>query len=178
MDRIASQGLRYNRVFSTALCSPTRAGTMTGRYAIRFGMQRAVCRPFLDAGVPPEEETLPEGRLTRDGLLRLHNSPQNGSASIYWMEAEFIEDVMVRLFGEATFADLKIPFVAVATKVDKLKKQQLQRQLATMRRHPLLDGVELIPYSSLNGTGRKELDKALERIVEERRQETGVGGQE
>src|SRR5262245_33402699 len=25
MDRIAKEGLRYNRVFSTALCSPTRA---------------------------------------------------------------------------------------------------------------------------------------------------------
>ena len=25
MDRIATEGLRYNRVFSTALCSPTRA---------------------------------------------------------------------------------------------------------------------------------------------------------
>jgi arylsulfatase len=25
MDRIAKEGLRYNRMFSTALCSPTRA---------------------------------------------------------------------------------------------------------------------------------------------------------
>ena len=25
MDRIAAKGLRYNRIFSTSLCSPTRA---------------------------------------------------------------------------------------------------------------------------------------------------------
>ena len=31
MDRIAREGLRYNRVFSTALCSPTRAALITGR---------------------------------------------------------------------------------------------------------------------------------------------------
>jgi len=31
------------------------------------------------------------------------------------VEQEFIEDVMDHLFGDATFADLKIPFVAVAT---------------------------------------------------------------
>src|SRR5262249_31129001 len=31
MDRIAKEGLRYNRVFSTALCSPTRAALITGR---------------------------------------------------------------------------------------------------------------------------------------------------
>ena len=30
MDRIAKEGLRYNRVFSTALCSPTRAALITG----------------------------------------------------------------------------------------------------------------------------------------------------
>src|SRR4029450_9591751 len=31
MDRIANEGLRYNRVFSTALCSPTRAALTPGR---------------------------------------------------------------------------------------------------------------------------------------------------
>ena len=31
MDRLAKEGLRYNRVFSTALCSPTRAAPITGR---------------------------------------------------------------------------------------------------------------------------------------------------
>jgi arylsulfatase len=31
MDRIAQEGLRYNRMFSTALCSPTRAALITGR---------------------------------------------------------------------------------------------------------------------------------------------------
>ena len=40
MDRIASQGLRYNRVFSTALCSPTRAALITGRnhHSAGFGV--------------------------------------------------------------------------------------------------------------------------------------------
>jgi len=40
MDRIASEGLRYNRVFSTALCSPTRAALITGRnhHSAGFGV--------------------------------------------------------------------------------------------------------------------------------------------
>ena len=39
MDRIANEGLRYNRVFSTALCSPTRAALITGRnhHSVGFG---------------------------------------------------------------------------------------------------------------------------------------------
>ena len=40
MDRIASEGLRYNRMFSTALCSPTRAALITGRnhHSVGFGV--------------------------------------------------------------------------------------------------------------------------------------------
>jgi arylsulfatase len=40
MDRIAENGLRYNRMFSTALCSPTRAALITGRnhHSAGFGV--------------------------------------------------------------------------------------------------------------------------------------------
>ncbi|TFG46413.1 MAG: arylsulfatase [Gemmatimonadales bacterium] len=40
MDRIANEGLRYNRMFSTALCSPTRAALITGRnhHSAGFGV--------------------------------------------------------------------------------------------------------------------------------------------
>ena len=34
MDRITNEGLRYNRIFSTALCSPTRAALTTGRIGV------------------------------------------------------------------------------------------------------------------------------------------------
>ena len=60
IDRIATEGVELDRFYACPVCSPTRAGLVTGRYPIRFGMQRAVCRPFLKVGVPPEEETLPE----------------------------------------------------------------------------------------------------------------------
>ena len=40
MDQIATEGLRYTRMFSTALCSPTRAGLITGRnhHSAGFGV--------------------------------------------------------------------------------------------------------------------------------------------
>ncbi|CCM75374.1 arylsulfatase [Rhizobium mesoamericanum] len=40
MDRIAANGLRYNNVHSTALCSPTRAALITGRnhHSVGFGV--------------------------------------------------------------------------------------------------------------------------------------------
>ena len=66
IDRIATEGVELDRFYACPVCSPTRAGLMTGRYPIRFGMQRAVCRPFLEVGVPAAEETLPE-MLARAG---------------------------------------------------------------------------------------------------------------
>ncbi|MBS0321762.1 MAG: arylsulfatase [Proteobacteria bacterium] len=40
MDAVARDGLRYNRMFSTALCSPTRAALITGRnhHSVGFGV--------------------------------------------------------------------------------------------------------------------------------------------
>ena len=56
MDRIASNGLRYNRIFSTALCSPTRAALITGRnhHSVGFGViaERATGFPGYDHGFP------------------------------------------------------------------------------------------------------------------------------
>ena len=34
---------------------------------------------------------LPNGRITRDLMLRMHNEPEGVQASIYWMDASFIE---------------------------------------------------------------------------------------
>jgi arylsulfatase len=40
MERIAQNGLRYNRIMSTSLCSPTRAALITGRnhHSVGFGV--------------------------------------------------------------------------------------------------------------------------------------------
>ncbi len=60
IDSIASQGLELNRFYVAPMCSPTRAGFMTGRYPIRFGLARAVIPPQRDFGLPKSETTLGE----------------------------------------------------------------------------------------------------------------------
>ncbi|HEX8522055.1 MAG TPA: sulfatase-like hydrolase/transferase [Tepidisphaeraceae bacterium] len=60
IDRIAHQGVELDRFYVSPMCSPTRAGLMTGRYAMRMGMARSVVRPWAKFGLPPEERTLPE----------------------------------------------------------------------------------------------------------------------
>ena len=60
LDRIAREGVELDHFYVFPMCSPTRAGLMTGRYPIRFGMARAVIPPWRHFGLDPSEVTLPE----------------------------------------------------------------------------------------------------------------------
>jgi len=60
IDRLAGQGVRFERFCAFPLCSPTRTALMTGRSPIRQGVVYATIEPFDPHGVPAEEHFLPE----------------------------------------------------------------------------------------------------------------------
>ena len=60
IDRLADEGVELDRFYVQPLCSPTRAGLLTGRWPQRFGMMNFVVNPWEEKGLPMEEETLPE----------------------------------------------------------------------------------------------------------------------
>lgn len=60
LDRLVAEGVRLDQFYVAPMCSPTRAGLMTGRYPIRFGMMRSVVPPYRDFGLDPAEDILPE----------------------------------------------------------------------------------------------------------------------
>ncbi len=60
IDRLVRSGVELDRFYVAPMCSPTRAGLMTGRYPIRFGLARAVIPPQRDFGLPKDETTLGE----------------------------------------------------------------------------------------------------------------------
>jgi sulfatase-like protein len=85
IDSIGKNGIRFTNAYVSApVCSPSRAGLLTGRYQQRFGfefnagpLQRAITNK--DMGLPLTEITLAgdeEGRL-RDG---------NGRQMAHWNE--------------------------------------------------------------------------------------------
>src|ERR1700756_4674394 len=83
MDRIAQNGLRYNRIFSTALCSPTRAALITGRnhHSVGFGViaEQATGFPGYDSIIGPESATigtiLKENGYSTSWFGKNHNTP-------------------------------------------------------------------------------------------------------
>jgi arylsulfatase len=64
LDRVASQGLRFNQFHTTALCSPTRAALLTGRnhHAVHMGNipEGASAFPGYDCIIPSEAATVAE----------------------------------------------------------------------------------------------------------------------
>lgn len=58
LDRLAMEGARLEQFYTQALCSPTRAALLTGRYPIRYGFHIGVVRPHARYGLPDEERTL------------------------------------------------------------------------------------------------------------------------
>jgi arylsulfatase A-like enzyme len=83
MDRLAQEGLRYNRVFSTALCSPTRAALITGRnhHSVGFGVisEQSTGFPGYNSIIPKDKATI--GRILLDNgyatawFGKDHNTP-------------------------------------------------------------------------------------------------------
>jgi arylsulfatase B len=59
LDRLAGEGVRLDRAYAMLNCTPTRAGLLTGRHPLRYGLQSSVVRPWdLDNGLPASETTL------------------------------------------------------------------------------------------------------------------------
>ncbi|MCP5420713.1 MAG: arylsulfatase [Gammaproteobacteria bacterium] len=83
MERIANEGLRYTRVFSTALCSPTRAALITGRnhHSVGFGViaEQSTGFPGYNSVIAKDKATI--GRILLDNgyatswFGKDHNTP-------------------------------------------------------------------------------------------------------
>ena len=58
LDKLAEEGVRLNRFYTTPICSPTRAALMTGRDPIRLGIAYGVILPWDNIGVNPIYDNL------------------------------------------------------------------------------------------------------------------------
>jgi len=90
MDEIANEGLRYTRVFSTALCSPTRAALITGRnhHSAGFGVisEQSTGFPGYNSIIADDKTTI--GRILLDNgyatswFGKDHNTPAFAASQV------------------------------------------------------------------------------------------------
>jgi arylsulfatase len=90
MDRIANNGLRYNNIHSTALCSPTRAALITGRnhHSAGFGVisEQSTGFPGYNSIIAEDKATI--GRILLDNgyatswFGKNHNTPAFAASQV------------------------------------------------------------------------------------------------
>lgn len=61
LDRMAAEGTRFTDFYASAnLCTPSRAGLITGRYAVRMNLAHEVIQSPEERGLPLTELTIPK----------------------------------------------------------------------------------------------------------------------
>ena len=84
IDRLAADGLLMTDAYASAnICTPSRAGLLTGRYPIRTGLAWQVIQANDTNGLPPEEVTIPE-ILGRDYVSALIGKWHLGHTPPHW----------------------------------------------------------------------------------------------
>ena len=70
LDRMAEEGMKFTQFYTAAsVCTPSRAGLLTGRLPVRNGMMSREFRvlfPFSSKGIPVEEITIAEALKEQD----------------------------------------------------------------------------------------------------------------
>ncbi|MDE2487935.1 MAG: sulfatase [Alphaproteobacteria bacterium] len=84
LDRMAAEGVRLTDFYASAnVCTPSRAGLLTGGYAIRYGLAREVIQPADVNGLPPQTFTIPKA-LKPDYATALIGKWHLGHVAPHW----------------------------------------------------------------------------------------------
>jgi arylsulfatase A len=85
IDRLARQGIRLTDYYSASnLCTPARAGLLTGRYPVRTGLGHEVIQAKDTNGLPQSEVTLAEALKPAGYATALIGKWHLGHVAPYW----------------------------------------------------------------------------------------------
>ncbi len=104
LDRMAAEGARLTSFYASAsVCTPSRAGLLTGRYPIRTGLAKDVIRQTDTHGLPLSEITIAEA-LKPDYATALVGKWHLGHVAPFWPPTQHGFDVF---FGLPYSHDMK-----------------------------------------------------------------------
>lgn len=188
LDRLAKEGVRFTDFYAAGIqCSPSRAGLITGRYPVRFGLTYSIMGDN-DTGLPPAEITLPqllkplgystmlagkwhlggrpECRPTRrgfdhfSGLLRGHDTEPRE----YWTDDRITDKEAEPTTLTNRYTDAAVTFIAAQSQ----KKQPFFLMLAHTAPHaPLVPRAAFKGHSAAGpyGDSIEEIDDSVGQIL-------------
>src|SRR5271166_6330267 len=104
IDQLAKEGVRAESFYGMPVCTPARAELMTGRYAMRYGLQTLVIFPSHAYGLPTDERTLPQAlkeagyQTAMVGKWHLGHADQK-----YWPQNRGFDHFYGNLVGEVDY---------------------------------------------------------------------------
>lgn len=111
LDRMAAEGVRLSDFYASAnVCTPSRAGLLTGQYAIRNGLAHEVLQPADTKGLPLDAPTIPKV-LGPDYATALIGKWHLGHVAPHWPPTAYGFD---RFYGLPYSHDMK-PLVLYET---------------------------------------------------------------
>jgi arylsulfatase A-like enzyme len=184
IDRLAKEGVRFEQHYATPLCSPTRAGFLSGRYPSRFGLvswtneqvfdlgSRAECGPLkfgfdrsygsFAGGVHPYTHRYGRKEYSqtwhRDDQFvdeQGHATDLIGREAVRWIEDSAGSDKPFFIY--VPFTAVHYPIVEPQERIDKYDGKPLtdeQKRLAACATH--MDSVIGQMIDALQRTGQRE----------------------
>lgn len=115
LDRLAAQGVRFERIYNTAKCSPTRAALLTGRYAHRVGLGGTVVRPEQPARtkgayqgfLAPEAITIAEALSSTGYGAYMSGKWHVGEAQNHWPTKNGFDRYFGLISGASSFYEIR-----------------------------------------------------------------------
>jgi len=104
IDTLANEGVRLESFYGMPVCTPARAALMTGRYAMRTGLQTFVIFPGHTYGLPTEETTLPQALKEAGYTTAMVGKWHLGHADRkYWPQNRGFDHFYGNLVGEVDY---------------------------------------------------------------------------
>ena len=104
IDKLASEGVRLKLFYGMPVCTPARAELMTGRYAMRYGLQTLVIFPSHTYGLPTDERTLPQALKEAGYQTAMVGKWHLGHADKkYWPQNRGFDHFYGNLVGEVDY---------------------------------------------------------------------------
>jgi len=104
IDKLASDGVRLESFYGMPVCTPSRAELMTGRYAMRYGLQTLVIFPSHTYGLPTDERTLPQALKEAGYQTAMVGKWHLGHADKkYWPQNRGFDHFYGNLVGEVDY---------------------------------------------------------------------------
>lgn len=128
IDRMAAEGVRLTDFYASAnVCTPSRAGLLTGRYAIRSGLAHEVLQPADTKGLPLSEITLPQA-LKPDYATALVGKWHLGHVAPHWPPTVYGFD---RFYGLPYSHDMR-PLALYEGRGEAVEQQDGKVEFATL----------------------------------------------